>query len=225
MVTAAESALRLNELLHLQWRDVRLDAEPGEISVQPGEAGAFEVAGQTYPLLAWSAKTDSSYRDVPLPFHLVDELRRFKIRSDGSAYVFIPLARLQVIGERIQAGTWLPNARPVTYLHERFKALQTRGARILADQMGVPSVDWPIGVPHDFRASLVDRLKSRGVSLDVVARVLGHQVTGTLGVSYTSLTQADKLRVAEVLEQAAATGGYGPSTVHFGAGGAETLAR
>ncbi|MCH8006418.1 MAG: tyrosine-type recombinase/integrase [Planctomycetes bacterium] len=225
VLVAAETGLRLNELLHLRWADVRLDAQPGEITVQPGEPGTFEVGGRTYPLLPFSAKTDSSYRAVPLPAHLVDELRRFKIRSDGSAYPFIDLRRLAVIGKRIRAGTYVPNARPFTYLHAGFRALQERAKRILADQMGVPTVDWLTGVPHDFRASLVDRLKSAGVSLDVCARCLGHEVGGVLGKSYTTLTQADKLRVAHVLEQAAATGGYGPSTVHFGAGGAETLAR
>ena len=85
------------------------------------------------------------------------------------------------------------------------KAHQWRAARILADRTGEPR-NWPMGTRHDLRDSNMDRLKGQGISPDVVARSLDHKIRGTLGVSCTPVPRADKLRVAEVLEQGARVG-------------------
>ena len=51
---AYATGFRKGELLNLTWDNVDLDA--GEVRVEPKTAGAFKVAGESFPILAWTAK-------------------------------------------------------------------------------------------------------------------------------------------------------------------------
>jgi integrase len=217
VLTLVNTSLRLNEALHLRWEDVALEAEAAEIRVQPAKAGWVEVGAREYPLLPWQAKNRHSYREIPLPSHLVEALARWKAAGGGrSPYVFIGLDRLGRLAARARVGKY-PGGDPVNSIHERFRRLQQDAARLLAQRRGVPTVDWARGTPHDLRRTFVDVLKRAGISFDVIARCAGHRVEGVLGRHYTQLTAQDRVRVVRALEAEAGVEVYGTFTAHSAA--------
>ena len=109
---AVTSGLRKSELLHLRWEeDVDLDA--CTVRVQGRRGGPS--------ILAWEPKTARSTRTVPLPLATVDLLRRLKIKSGGSPYLFIDLNRLAVIDARMSAGKLRPNFDLINNFTRRFE--------------------------------------------------------------------------------------------------------
>ncbi|MCI0352660.1 MAG: hypothetical protein L0Z53_24835, partial [Acidobacteriales bacterium] len=89
------AGMRQEEALALQWSDVNFAAK--QVTIRKSKAGEFELDGKTYPILAWQAKTENSYRMVPIPADTLLALRELADKSDGSVYVFLSLARLQAI--------------------------------------------------------------------------------------------------------------------------------
>ena len=72
--------------------------------------------------------------------------------------MFLSLARLRAIDERIKADDWRPKADIVHNLDARFKAIQRRARRRIATlrQCELDKVQWTVGSIHDLRANLGD---------------------------------------------------------------------
>ena len=87
----ATSGLRRTEALRLQWKHIDFDA--ATVTVARQDLGSFKVGAKTYPILAWRAKATASYRTIPLPPETMTHLRRWKLKSGPSEYVFVELDR------------------------------------------------------------------------------------------------------------------------------------
>lgn len=116
--------LRLDEALAMQWDAV--DFKGGKVTVRKAKAGTFKVDGETYPLLAWTAKRPRSYRVVPVPADTIQALRELQLQSGGSPYLFLSLTRLRTIQAAQDAGKWRANGELVLNVLRDWKALQAR---------------------------------------------------------------------------------------------------
>ncbi len=203
------TGLRLNEALHLHWEHI--DLRVGRVRVRRQDAGTFEVEGRSYPLLPWSAKAKSSYREIPLPAETIDQLRRWKLKAGKSAYVFVDLKRLAILDARIQAGTFRPSSEIVPKVLAHFKRLQEAARKDIAKRRGieVEDVPWRVGCLHDLRDTYLTSIK--GVPIDVLKRIAGHSTLATTLKYYTSPTARD----ADAVLDALASSGFAETARRF----------
>ena len=106
---------------------------------------------------------------------VVAMLKRLSLAAGGCPYVFLTLARLRAIDERIRAGEWGPKAELVNNLAKTFQAIQ-RGARgRLAAERGVvlEKVPWAMASIHDLRRTYATEMATQ-VDLLTLCRWLGH---------------------------------------------------
>ncbi len=129
------SGLRRGEMVHLLWSSI--DFEKRTVTLDPQNAGSFEHDGQTYRLLAWSAK-DFETRITPVPSATVDVLRRLKAKADASPYAFISLDRLRFVGSHLDAndGELQPNFPVIPNLPRDFGVIRREAARNLGTEWG-----------------------------------------------------------------------------------------
>ncbi len=195
------TGLRHNEGMHLRWDHIDLDR--GVVRVARQDAGRFEVDSRSYPLLAWRAKSKSSYREIPIPTTTTNELRRWKAKAGKSAYVFVSLDRLRIIDARLRAGTMRSDYELAPYVLGHFKRLQRDAHARLAKSQGaeIEQVRWRIGTIHDLRDTYLTSVK--GVSVDVLKRIAGHSSIATTLKYYTNPTERD---AEDVLGALAASG-------------------
>lgn len=118
------SGLRQEEALALQWDAV--DFDRGEVTIRKSAAGSFTAGGETYPILAWQAKTRNSYRRVPVPADTMTALKALREESDGSAYCFLSLERLRAIQAAQDAGRWQANSELVNNVLRDWRGIQRR---------------------------------------------------------------------------------------------------
>ncbi len=147
---AVTTGLRKSELLSLHWTDLDFDSKT--VTVSRKDTGRFTVRGESYPILPWETKAHEE-RVVPLDAGVVEMLKRFQLQSGGSQYVFLSLARLRAIDERLKADDWRPKADIVNNLDARFKAMQRRARRRIATltRCELDKVQWNVGCIHDLR--------------------------------------------------------------------------
>lgn len=74
------AGLRIGEALALRWQDVDLDAAPPRLSVN---ATAVQAPGRGY--MRGKPKTGNSYRTIPIPRALAEELRAWRTRIPAHA--------------------------------------------------------------------------------------------------------------------------------------------
>lgn len=149
------------EAFALKWSDVDLDA--GTVTVRPCKAGTFEVAGKTYPILRWTAKTENRYREVAVSDDTVAALRKLKTQSDGSIYVFLSLERLEQIATKRAANNRRECASLVNNALRDWKAFQRR----------VLGNDAPVCTIHDCRKTYCTLMAEAGMPIQDLAQQVG----------------------------------------------------
>jgi integrase len=124
------TGLRMDEALSLQWSAV--DFKAGTVAIRQSKAGSFKIGNESFPVLAWSAKTQRSYRTVPVAADTMAALQELQLQAGGSPYCFLSLARLRTIREQQEAGKWHANSQLVNNCLRDWKAMQ---ARVLGEKV------------------------------------------------------------------------------------------
>ncbi|MEE9130600.1 MAG: tyrosine-type recombinase/integrase [Phycisphaerales bacterium] len=193
---AVTSGLRKSELLNLTWRDIDFDAKT--VTVSAKRAATFKVGDIEYPILAWSAKSDQE-RSVPIPDDTLALLQRLQVKSGGSLYVFVSLARLQTINHHIESGALRAKMDLVNNLLRQFIAIQVQARKLLAEhrRVKVEKVDWPLGCLHDLRRTFCT-WTAETVKMSTLQKWAGHEDISTTAVYYcdTTADEADRQRKA-----------------------------
>ena len=186
---ASDTGVRKMELLHLRWSDI--DFEKASLSVTPRRGGSFLSGGAEYPIFAWALKTKSSQRTVPLPEAALAALGKQVEVSDGSAYVFLSLRRLNQIRRRVRSDGSLPvKFDLVPVMRKHFREIQQRAALR------------PLGCLHDLRKSYGTRLAS-AIPMHVLQEYMGHKDIGTTSRYYLKTTDSDAEKVRQALRAVA----------------------
>jgi integrase len=173
--------LRKGEALALQWRDVDLDGATLRV-----HATLQRLNGK---LQLVEPKTRSSKRTIDLPDILVTALRAHRVRQ---------------LEERLLAGTMWQDTGFVftssvgTPLDERNV---TRQFQRMLVQAQLPHMRF-----HDLRHSCATLLLAQGVTLNMVAEILGHSRVSTTTDIYGHVTKAQRTEAARRMN-AALTGG------------------
>lgn len=193
---AFTSGLRVGEILNLHWSDI--DDEAGSVTVSAKRSSTFTVGDRMFPILAFSCKSHRE-RQAPLLPEVAKMLQRLKVRSGGSAYPFIPLQRLAILGACQDVAQEIPANKLVNNLLRTFRVIQTQARSILADRRGVnlAEVEWRIGNLHDFRKSFGTHM-ARHVSMPELQRLMGHASITTTADYYVDVSDdlAEKVQAA-----------------------------
>jgi len=186
-------------MINLLWRDIDFDAQTVRVSAK--RAGTFAAGGDSYPIMAWSAKSYEE-RVVPVPESTVSLLARLQGESDGSPYVFVSLDRLAriatVLADKGELGA---NYEPVNNMKARFDLIQTKARAALAEERGVAvdDVPWERGTIHDLRRTYGTRM-ARVVPMHVLKEYMGHAKITTTQSFYLAAETQDAERAREALE-------------------------
>ena len=197
---AHTSGLRAGELHNLLWSDVDLEART--VTVAPKKAGRFTVGGQEYPILPWTSKSYGT-RTVPIPPATVTALQRWKLRTGGSAYVFLSLDRLAVVGEYLAAHDGgLPGSYTLASNVTRdFRGIQDAAAARLSEGATKP-YEWRHRTVHDLRRSYGTVL-ARHVPIHELKRLLGHSSIRTTEGFYLAAGDDISAKVTEAFASVA----------------------
>lgn len=168
------------------------------MTVSAKRAGTFSVGDIEYPILAWSAKSDHE-RSVPIPNDTLALLQRLQLKSDGSLYVFVSLARLHTISRHLESGALRAKMDLVNNLLRQFNAIQVQTRKLLAEQrrVKVEKIDWPLGCLHDRRRTFCT-WTAETVKMSTLQKWAPHQDIGTTAIFYcdTTVDEADRQRKA-----------------------------
>lgn len=196
----ATSGLRRTEALRLQWKHIDFDA--ATVTVARQDPGTFKVNGKSYPMLAWRAKAKASYRTIPLPPETMTCLRRWRLKSGPSEYIFVGLDRLTRADRLLQAGKLDDDYPLKTSMTRAFNSIQGRAQILLAKQrkVTVDQLNWVHGCLHDFRDTYLTANKHQ--SIDVLMRIAGHGSMKTTLKYYLSERPGDAADVREAVKLA-----------------------
>jgi integrase len=200
--------MRKMEALHMRWSDV--DFEGRSIRVTERRGGSFEHGGKTYPVFAWTTKAKGSARTIPVTDDARLALQRAKLANDGSAYVFLTLARLEQVRHRANdAGELPPSFDLVPNVLRDFQAIQRAAQNLLTNGSERPngpaehdSRKWPEGTIHDLRKSWCTRLASV-LPMHVLREYAGHADIATTAKYYLRTTADDAAKLRRALASVA----------------------
>lgn len=168
---AANSGMRLGELVGLEWKHVDLDEKVIHVRQQcqrvPGEGLVMRPPKSKRP------------RTIPVDDDVIEILLQYK---QGDKYVFSPLGTTR-------------HYDPST-VDRAFGRIAVRANKELAKQLGVDKVDTYTSFRiHDLRHTYATHLLLAGVPLTVVQEILGHEQASTTANIYTH-TLASRQRLA-----------------------------
>ncbi len=180
ITTAVGTGLRLEELLHLMWRDV--DLKKGSVVVAAKRAESFDVLNTgSFPVFKWEAKSHAE-RCVTASPEAVSTLREMQEASDGSVYVFVDLDRLRALDARQKAGKLRADFEMVNNVLRDFKTIQKHAFEGLDG-------DHPVGTIHDLRKTFGTWM-AEAIPMHVLQRLMGHADISTTARFYLSVSDA-----------------------------------
>lgn len=151
------TGIRIGELLALEWKDINF--EKGIMSINKTVYVTKNEYGDWY-LEENLPKTNSSIREIPLPYYILDDLKELKKSSNSKKVV------TKKDGGVMRAAT----------LRERFTKL--------TKELGVRSLNF-----HALRHTFATRALESGMDVRTLADVMGHANAGiTLNVYTHSMT-------------------------------------
>jgi integrase len=158
---------RLNEAVHLTWRDVDFEANTVRVIAKAEGAG----------LAAWRPK-DYDSRTIPVPTLLMDLLTRLHTEAtEGSNFVFIPPERIAWIRAKREAGTWREGQAVLNNVNKNF---QRRALKAGVNDVCV----------HDLRRSAISHW-ARKLAVLIVQELAGHADIKTTQRYYVTIRVED----------------------------------
>ncbi|MHC4925974.1 MAG: tyrosine-type recombinase/integrase [Planctomycetota bacterium] len=177
LATAYSSGLRLNEVLHLTWKDI--DFENQRVNVSAKKA--------TKKLIKWEPKGRKN-RVVPISDEAIKFLVDIQVDApDGHSYIFISPERLEQIFKRIKTGKW----------HDRSEVANnmTRNFKVIRDKAGIEKC-----TIHDLRRSAITNW-ARKLPFQVVHKLAGHSNIKTTMDYYLAVREEDFDTAGEVFNE------------------------
>jgi integrase len=129
---------------------------------------------------------------VPLPPQTLDVLSALQAESDGSAYAFLTLDRLEKIDAELTGNGLGANYELMNNLAKRFRTIQREARNRLAEEreVEVKEVAWPVGSLHDLRRTYGTHM-ARAVPIHVLKEYMGHSKIDTTQEFYLAADTRD----------------------------------
>jgi integrase len=171
------TGMRRGELMNTTWRDIDFANMTIEVSPKKNRADTWE----------WHIK-DTDRRTLPLTAKLVSRLAADQVsQPEGDPYVFVPMARYEVIQELRRSGQWSVDKgrSPLSKFCHHFNKI-----RKLA---GIET-----GTFHDLRRTCLSNWVAQGLSLHEVKELAGHASIETTERFYLAVRKdvVDRARAA-----------------------------
>ena len=150
IAVAYSSGLRLNETLHLTWKDIDFDNQRVNVT-------AKKTNGK---IIKWEPKGRKN-RIVPISDEAVKLLVDIQANApDGNPYIFISPQRLERIAERIRIGKWNERSEIINNINRKFDNLHTKAC---VEKCTI----------HDLRRSAITNWAEK-LPFQVVHKLAGH---------------------------------------------------
>ncbi len=179
LYTLALMGLRKGEILGLRWSDINMDDGSLRVSLQ------LQMRNGAWALVP--PKTSSSRRTLPLPHSVVVALRSHRTRQ---------------VEERLLAGSrWNPpvHLKDLVYTTLIGTPIDPRNLTRLFHKLlktaGLPQMRF-----HDLRHSAATLLRSEGVDLKTIQKILGHSTYKMTADTYTSVFPEELRNAANVMD-------------------------
>ena len=177
IAVAYSSGLRLNEILHLTWKDVDFDHQRLNVAAKK----------KSKQVLKWEPKGRKN-RVVPMSEESSNFLAAIQAEApEGYPYVFIAPARLRRIFERIGAGKWHDRSEVINNMNKNFKAIRTKAG---IDECTI----------HDLRRSAITNWAKK-LPIQVVQQLAGHSNIKTTMEYYLAVRPEDFVSASEVFNE------------------------
>jgi integrase len=171
------TGMRRGELMNTTWRDIDFANMTVEVSPKKDRPDTWE----------WYIK-DTDRRTLPLTAELVKMLVELQVsQPEGNPYVFVPMARYELIQELRRGGQWTveKGRSPLSKFCHHFNKIRARA--------GIAS-----GTFHDLRRTCLSNWIVQGLSLHEVKELAGHAGIETTDRFYLAVRKdvVDRARVA-----------------------------
>jgi integrase len=177
IAVAYSSGLRLNEILHLTWKDIDFDNKHIDVTAKK----AYDK------IIAWEPKGRKN-RVVPISDEALKLLVDIQVNApDGHPYIFIAPQRLEIIAKRIQKGQWNERSEVINNMSRNFNRIRTR-ARV--DKCTI----------HDLRRSAITNW-SKKIPIQVTQKLAGHSSIKTTLEYYLAVRSEDFKAAGEVFNE------------------------
>ena len=180
IVLSLLAGIRTEEARALHWSHVNLDGDPAASPpVPPHIAVWHSVRGHG------DTKTERSRRTLGLPAAAVQALRAWQDRQNG---------------ERLAAGdNW--NDTELVFTTNHGAALDAANVRKMFKRVCTVAGTGDGWTPRELRTSFVSLLSHRGVSIEEIARLVGHASTRTTEIVYRRELRPVITTGAEIMDQ------------------------
>jgi integrase len=180
IVLSLLAGIRTEEIRALRWQHIDLDGDPAARPPMPPHLAVWRsVRGHG------DTKTERSRRTLGLPAAAVQALRAWQ---DSQA------------GERLAAGEGWRDTGLVFTTH-RGAALDAANVRKMFKRICTAAGIGDGWTPRELRTSFVSLLSHRGVSIEEIARLVGHASTRTTEVVYRRELRPVITTGAEIMDQ------------------------
>ncbi|MHC4069488.1 MAG: tyrosine-type recombinase/integrase, partial [Planctomycetota bacterium] len=177
IAVAYSSGLRLNEILHLTWKDIDFDNKHIDVTAKKASD----------KIIAWEPKGRKN-RVVPVSDEALKLLIDIQVNApDGHPYIFITPQRLERIAERIRKGEWNERSEVINNMTRNFKRIRTR-ARV--DKCTI----------HDLRKSAITNW-SKKLPIQMTRELAGHSSIKTTLEYYLVVRPEDFKAAGEVFNE------------------------
>ena len=177
IAVAYSSGLRLNEILHLTWKDIDFDNQWVNVTAKKAKDR----------IIAWEPKGRKN-RVVPISEEALKLLVDIQVNAlDGHPYIFIAPQRLERITERIRIGKWNERSEVIHNMTRNFNRIRTK-ARV--DKCTI----------HDLRRSAITNW-SKKLPIQVTHKLAGHSNIKTTLEYYLVVRPEDFKAAGEVLNE------------------------
>lgn len=177
IAVAYSSGLRLNEILHLTWKDIDFDNQRVNVSAKK----------KSDTLLKWEPKGRKN-RIVPISGEAIQFLVNLQVDApEGHPYIFIDPERLGHILDRVKNGKWHDRSEVINNMNKNFKTLRKK-AKI--EECTI----------HDLRRSAITNWAKK-LPFQVVHKLAGHSNIKTTMEYYLAVRPEDFVSAGEVFNE------------------------
>lgn len=174
---AYSSGLRLNETLHLTWKDIDFDNQ--RINVTAKKANG--------KIIKWEPKGRKN-RVVPISDEAIKLLVDIQVNApDGYPYIFIPPPRLERIAERIRKDEWNERSEVINNINRKFAIIRSKAK---VEKCTI----------HDLRRSAITNWSEK-LPFHIVHKLAGHSNIKTTMDYYLAVRPEDFKAATEVFDE------------------------
>jgi integrase len=174
---AYSSGLRLNEILHLTWKDIDFNNKLVNVTAKKAHD----------KIIAWEPKGRKN-RLVPISKEVLMLLVDIQVSApDRHPYIFITPQRLERIAERIRTGNWNERSEVVNNMSRNFNRIRTKGK---VDKCTI----------HELRKTAITNW-SKELPIQMTRKLAGHASIKTTLEYYIAVRPEDFKAAGEIIDK------------------------